>query len=78
LQRLNGGATLFPTEIVGGAELLVVEGELIDAGQIYKRGSWIRLPVDAQVQLNAGREGVTVYLKTGHLAQIDTIDFEKF
>jgi anti-sigma factor ChrR (cupin superfamily) len=78
LQKLNAGAALFPTEIVGGAELLVIEGELIDAGQTYKRGDWIRLPVDAQVQLNAGREGVTVYLKTGHLAQIDTIDFENF
>ncbi|WP_201556208.1 cupin domain-containing protein [Psychrobacter sp. 72-O-c] len=76
LQKLNAGEALFPTEIVGGAELLVTEGEMIDAGQTYKRGGWIRLPVGAQVQLNAGTEGVTVYLKTGHLAQIDNIDFE--
>ena len=78
LQRLNAGATLFPTEIVGGAELLVVEGELIDAGQIYKRGGWIRLPVGVIPQLNAGAKGVTVYLKTGHLAQIESLNFENF
>ncbi len=78
LQRLNAGVALFTTEIVGGAELLVTEGELIEAGQTYKTGSWLRLPTalstDALPPLKAGAEGVTVYLKTGHLAQIENID----
>ncbi|WP_350561840.1 cupin domain-containing protein [Psychrobacter sp. CAL346-MNA-CIBAN-0220] len=78
MQRLNAGVALFATEIVGGAELLVIEGELIEAEQTYKRGSWIRLPVGSVAQLNAGAEGVTIYLKTGHLAQIENIDFENF
>lgn len=80
LQRLNAGAALFTTEIIGGAELLVTEGELLEAGQTYKTGSWIRLPTalptDVLSQLKAGAEGVTVYLKTGHLAQIENIDFK--
>ena len=71
LQRLKAGEALFPTKIVGGAELLVLEGELIDEGQIYQRGGWMRLPKGAQAHINAGEEGVTFYLKTGHLAQFD-------
>lgn len=80
LQQLNAGAALFTTEIVGGAELLVIEGELLEAGQTYKSGSWIRLPTvlptDALSQLKAGVEGVTIYIKTGHLAQIENIGFK--
>lgn len=84
LQRLNAGEVLFNETIVGGAELLVLEGELIDielidAGQdyqSYQRGGWIRLPVDAQAQIKAGAEGATVYLKTGHLSQVIGADVE--
>lgn len=78
LQRLNAGAALFTTRVAAGAELLVIEGELLEAGQIYKTGSWIRLPIalptDALSQLQAGVEGATVYLKTGHLTHIEHID----
>lgn len=74
LQRIDAGEALFTDIIVGGAELLVLEGTLIEAGQIYQRGSWIRLPVDATSQITAGENGATVYLKTGHLSQIIGID----
>jgi hypothetical protein len=47
---------------------------LIEAGQSYQRGGWIRLPVDAISQVTAGENGATVYLKTGHLSQIIGID----
>ena len=74
LQRINAGEALFTGIIVGGAELLVLEGTLIEAGQSYQRGGWIRLPVDATSQITAGENGATVYLKTGHLSQIIGID----
>ena len=74
LQRINAGEALFSDTIVGGAELLVLEGTLIEVGQSYQRGSWIRLPVDATSQITAGENGATVYLKTGHLSQIIGID----
>ena len=74
LQRINAGEALFADTIVGGAELLVLEGTLIEAGQSYQRGGWIRLPVDAISQVTAGENGATVYLKTGHLSQIIGID----
>ncbi|MGP5011059.1 cupin domain-containing protein [Psychrobacter glacincola] len=45
-------------------------GELIDEGQVYQRGGWIRLPAGEHAQIQAGSEGATVYLKTGHLMQV--------
>ena len=74
LQRINAGKALFANTILGGAELLVLEGTLIEAGKFYKRGGWIRLPVGATSQIVAGANGATVYLKTGHLSQIIGID----
>ncbi|WP_201632676.1 cupin domain-containing protein [Psychrobacter immobilis] len=74
LQRINVGEVLFADAIAGGAEILVLEGTLIDAGQTYQSGGWIRLPVDATSQITAGANGATVYLKTGHLSQIIGID----
>jgi anti-sigma factor ChrR (cupin superfamily) len=78
LQRLPADEALFDAEIVAGAELLVVEGELIEAGKIYKRGSWIRLPAKTCTSLKAGAEGVSVYQKTGHLAAIENSDHKNF
>ena len=76
LQRINADEILFANKIAGGAELLVLEGTLIEAGQTYQRGSWIRLPVDAASKIVAGVNGATVYLKTGHLSQIIGADVE--
>lgn len=76
LQRINAGEILFADKMTGGAELLVIEGALIEAEQTYQRGSWIRLPVDAASKIVAGVNGATVYLKTGHLSQIIGADVE--
>ena len=81
LQRLNTNEALFTGTVKGGAEILVLDGELIDAdiidnAQTYTRGSWIRLPVGALPQIKAGMKGVTVYLKTGHLSHIIGADVE--
>lgn len=80
LQRLKAGAALFDEDIIngvgaGGAELLVVEGSLVegsllDGDKVYQRDSWIRLPVGEQSKIKAGLEGATVYIKTGHLIQV--------
>jgi anti-sigma factor ChrR (cupin superfamily) len=55
---------------VDGAELLVLAGTLNEAGKTYPRGSWLRLPAGVASQLRAGAQGVTVYLKTGHLLDV--------
>lgn len=81
LQRLNANEGLFTDAVKGGAEILVLDGELrdddiIDNAQTYTRGSWIRLPVGALPKIKAGAQGVTVYLKTGHLSHIIGADVE--
>ena len=81
LQRLNANEALFTGTVRGGAEILVLDGELIDDDIIdnartYTRGSWIRLPVGALPKIKAGAQGVTVYLKTGHLSHIIGADVE--
>ncbi|MFK3991483.1 MULTISPECIES: cupin domain-containing protein [unclassified Psychrobacter] len=70
LQRIKAGELLFNEAVCGGAEILVLAGELIDEGQVYQRGGWIRLPAGEHAQIQAGSEGATVYLKTGHLMQV--------
>ena len=49
LQRLNANEILFTEAVKGGAEILVLGGELIDSeladdAKTYTRGGWIRLP----------------------------------
>lgn len=51
-----------------GAELLVLQGDVILEGQPFSVGSWIRLPSNDPAQVVAGPDGATVYLKTDHLA----------
>lgn len=66
LQRLGADEPLNP-DTQGGAELLVLEGALSDGPQRMARGSWLRLPPGSASALRAEAEGVTLYLKTGHL-----------
>jgi anti-sigma factor ChrR (cupin superfamily) len=67
LQRLEAGQAVLEKP-VGGAELLVLEGEIAAADQAYGRGAWIRLPPGEWPDFVAGKRGVSFYLKTGHLA----------
>jgi hypothetical protein len=69
LQRLAPGAHVFP-EPAGGAELLVLAGELMVGDHSCVRGSWIRLPAGDRSQIVAGVRGATFYFKTGHLAAV--------
>ena len=67
--------TIFTDAIKGGAEILVLDGELIDTeltddAKTYTRDSWLRLPVGEKLQIKAGIHGATVYLKTGHLSKV--------
>ena len=69
LQRLAPGQTVF-TESTHSAELLVLDGSVVMAGQTYGPRSWIRLPEGDSSNIVADAPGATVYLKTGHLAHM--------
>lgn len=74
LERWQAGTAL-TIENVKGAEILVVAGELNDGEVTYPTNSWLRYPLGANIELTAGLEGATVYLKTGHLAHINPDNF---
>lgn len=69
LQRLMPGEALF-ADAVGCTELLVLAGEVVTWGHTYARGSWIRLPAGEYPEVAAGAQGATLYLKTGHMADM--------
>jgi anti-sigma factor ChrR (cupin superfamily) len=66
LIRLASGKSLLEEALPGGAELLVLEGEIGDASGSYVRHSWLRLPPGAALSLHAKQYSM-FYLKTGHL-----------
>jgi hypothetical protein len=51
----------------GGIELLVIDGALIEAGETFAKGGWLRLPEGAPLSLVAGPDGAKIWMKTGHL-----------
>lgn len=67
LLRLPASHAMRP-DTRGGAELLVIEGQLIDGATVLGPLGWIRLPPGDPPELHAGASGVTLYVKTGHLA----------
>jgi hypothetical protein len=67
IERLAASAHVFGSP-VDGAEMLVLEGSLLEGTQEYAGGSWIRLPAGQYSDFIAGPAGLTVYLKTEHLA----------
>lgn len=52
----------------GGTEVLILDGTATHDSSDLKRGSWLRLPDGASLRLQAGQGGVTLWVKTGHLA----------
>ncbi|WP_404472668.1 cupin domain-containing protein [Vreelandella venusta] len=68
LERWNPDTQVTYPPLAGGLELFVLEGSLWSDGQEYKDGSWCRYPVGAAPELQAGSDGVQLYLKRGHLA----------
>ncbi|WP_158966105.1 cupin domain-containing protein [Paraglaciecola sp. L3A3] len=57
--------------VTGGAELLVLAGSIDEQADTLIKHSWLRLPVNGQMQIKAGHKGAKVWLKTGHLIDVD-------
>ncbi|MGF1502158.1 MAG: cupin domain-containing protein [Paracoccaceae bacterium] len=69
LERHAAGAvTRFRAE--GGAEILVLDGTARETGDPLRAQSWVRIPDGGAVDLTAGPEGATLWIKTGHLANV--------
>jgi hypothetical protein len=59
--------TTVSVEWAGGAELFVLDGGFMQAAETFRRLSWLRLPDDGTTTVEAGANGATVWIKTGHL-----------
>jgi hypothetical protein len=55
----------------GGAELLVLDGGFTEGSDRLTRQSWLRLPAGSALDAAVGPEGCKVWVKTGHLLQIE-------
>lgn len=70
LQKVGPGERIFCAPLVGGAELLLLKGQLGSPEACYEAGSWLRFPPGDMPALMATASGALFYLKTGHLSPI--------
>lgn len=66
VERLQPGAAL-DLDCNGGAELLVLEGDLVESGDWLQRHAWCRMPDGYGVSGRAGESGCLLWIKSGHL-----------
>ena len=57
--------------VKGGAELFVLEGSLTEKADTLLKYSWLRVPINSHIQAKAGKKGAKVWVKTGHLTELD-------
>jgi len=72
LERWSPGVAL-DRPLPGGAEVFVLEGGFVEAGETFQRHSWLRLPAGSHLAAVAGAEGAHVWVKTGHLAELRSV-----
>lgn len=66
VEAWNQGAS-HPFHAPKGAEILVLDGNLIEDGKSLTARDWLRLPPGTSTHLTAGSEGARFWVKTGHL-----------
>tara|TARA_R110001583_G_scaffold41314_5_gene131552 strand:- start:6869 stop:7564 length:696 start_codon:yes stop_codon:yes gene_type:complete len=54
-----------------GAELFVLEGSLEEQTDRLVKHSWLRVPLNTHLKLKAGDEGAKIWIKTGHLIDVE-------
>jgi len=68
LERWAPGVTI-AMPLLGGIELLVLDGSFIESGEEFTGLSWLRLPAGAELRATAGPDGCKVWVKSRHLAR---------
>ena len=53
---------------------LALEGDFHEAGEPFEVQSWLRLPAGSTLRAEAGPEGAKVWVKTGHLLNIEGVN----
>jgi len=60
--------------VAGGTEVLVLSGEALLNETALHTGSWARWPVGQAVTLTGGASGARLWVKSGHLAHVQSPD----
>ncbi|MGB3384678.1 MAG: cupin domain-containing protein [Marinomonas sp.] len=55
----------------GGAEVLVLDGSIDEQADTLVKNSWLRTPLQSAINAKAGKEGAKVWIKTGHLKDVE-------
>jgi anti-sigma factor ChrR (cupin superfamily) len=76
LEKWSPGATV-SLSLVGGAELLVLDGRFDEDGERFEPLSWLRLPAGSTLQATAGPQGCRLWIKTGHLLTVQGTAVER-
>lgn len=50
-----------------GIEILVIKGSFSENNERFLEYSWLRSPIESELQVTTGEEGATVWIKRGHL-----------
>ena len=58
-------------DVKNGAELFLLSGSLAEQTDVLTQHSWIRVPVNGEIKAKAGNDGAKVWLKTGHLIDVE-------
>lgn len=69
LERWSADAAV-QRDCPGGCELLVLDGQMTEGGDVLTQHDWLRLPAGATLSATAGAKGCTVWIKTGHLRTV--------
>lgn len=65
-ERWDAGVDVQET-LAEGAEILVLDGSLNEAGELLQKGSWLRLPEGAALSAQAGPDGARIWIKRRHI-----------
>lgn len=57
-----------PLVAEGGAEILVLEGQISEGGDTLGPHDWLRLPEGTKTAVTAGPDGARIWVKSGHLS----------
>jgi ChrR Cupin-like domain len=67
LERWGSGTSVRLDGLLGGMELLVLDGSFSEGGDVFAAQSWLRLPDGATLDAVAGSQGCRAWVKFGHL-----------
>jgi quercetin dioxygenase-like cupin family protein len=64
--------THFDLQLPRGAEFFVLAGGFVADNDSLGVQSWLRMPCDSKLQAKVGPDGAVVWVKCGHLANVET------